>query len=184
MFVLTNLVYLVLNFSMKFKKSETIEPEFVSVSIYSDGACLGNPGPCSYGFVAYGNGQKRIYEESRFIKLNGTNNIAEYEGIKKSLIWAIKNHSKSKLIFLTDSRIVVSGLTKCWDKKSKQWNKKPEHIKNYIKEIKNLAKSYKTSIRWIPREKNVEADRLAGLALEGYKVKVYKKPVMYPGYRT
>ena len=165
-------------------KKKIFRPEFESVWIYSDGACLGNPGPCSYGFVAYGNGKKRIYEKSRFIKLNGTNNIAEYEGIKKSLIWAIKNHSKSELRFFTDSRIVVSGLTKNWDKESKQWNNKPKHIKNYIEEIKDLAKPYKTHIGWIPREKNMDADHLAGLALEKYKVKVYNKPAIYPGYRT
>jgi len=80
-----------------------------AISIFTDGACSGNPGPSGIGAIFYfGGHEKKI---SRYIGI-ATNNIAELEAIKKGLL-EIKNRKLPVKIF-TDSSYAYGVLSLGW----------------------------------------------------------------------
>ena len=94
------------------------------VTIYSDGACSGNPGPGGYGVILSCNGHTK--------ELSGgyrhtTNNRMELMGAITGLE-ALKE--RCSVTMVTDSRYVVDGIEKGWARKwkAKGWmrnNKDP-----------------------------------------------------------
>ena len=76
---------------------------------YTDGACLGNPGPMGIGIVIYRDGVM-VEQLSEFIG-DGTNNMAEYKAIIKALETA---HSMGETVvhIKSDSELVVKQLNR------------------------------------------------------------------------
>ncbi len=83
--------------------------EYRSISIVTDGASRGNPGPASIGFAIYeGDLKKLLEEEAKYIG-KATNNEAEYQ----ALIWAlerVKKYSFERVIHYSDSQLMVRQL--------------------------------------------------------------------------
>jgi len=80
-----------------------------AISIFTDGACSGNPGPAGIGAILYcGEREKEI---SRYIGI-ATSNIAELEAIKTGLL-EIKNRKLPVKIF-TDSSYAYGVLSLGW----------------------------------------------------------------------
>lgn len=83
------------------------------VEIYTDGACTGNPGPCSYGMLRREGDS--YYEVSQWLG-HGTNNIGE--------LWAIKvaieelEDRGAKVLIHTDSSYSIGVLSKGWKAKA------------------------------------------------------------------
>ena len=77
-----------------------------SVTIYTDGACSGNPGPGGWGAILiYKNEKKEIMGG----ELESTNNRMELT----AAIFALNTlKRKSKVDLYTDSRYVIDGITK------------------------------------------------------------------------
>lgn len=132
------------------------------IKIYTDGAARGNPGPSAIGVVIEANGSKKNYRE--FIGY-ATNNEAEY----KALIFALQKvkliygKTKSKNLVLNchlDSELVVKQL-------NHKYKVLEENIQKFFILIWNLSIDFK-EVKYfhIPRAKNLEADRLANLALD------------------
>jgi len=124
--------------------------------LYTDGASSSNPGPSGIGFVVYKN-DKKIFEGSKYIGIS-TNNRAEYTALIEGLQFLISKNIKEADIFL-DSQLVVkqlNGLYKVRD----------TYIKKLYYRVVPLTKEFKCiSIKYIPREKNKEADKLAKSAI-------------------
>ena len=80
------------------------------VTIYTDGACSGNPGPAGIGVVLICNGHKK--EISQYIG-QATNNIAEIKAVIVGLS-SLKHPEKSCVRLYTDSQWVVGVLTQNW----------------------------------------------------------------------
>ena len=86
------------------------------MDIYTDGSCLGNPGPGGYGAV--------IKEGNKLTKLSGneknsTNNRMELTAIIEALKWVKKNKKSVENIKLySDSNLIVQTLNKGWKKKA------------------------------------------------------------------
>ena len=79
-----------------------------SVIIYTDGGCLGNPGPGGYGAVLLHKGhRKELHGGYR----HTTNNRMELMGAIAALE-ALK--SRTRIILHTDSQYVVNGIEKGW----------------------------------------------------------------------
>ena len=122
-----------------------------------DGASQGNPGEASIGIVIT-DGEGNIIEEvSRRIERT-TNNIAEY----KALIEAAKlvvDYSPQRVIFFTDSQLLanqINGLYRV---------RKP-HLEKLHREAESLLRKLpEWQIRFIEREANYKAHRLAQRAL-------------------
>ena len=114
------------------------------IEIYTDGSCLGNPGPGGWGAILlYNHHQKKICGSNP----DTTNNQMEL----KAVIEGLKALKKpSEVIIYTDSQYVKNGITE-WIKKWKvnNWktaNKKP--VKNLELWQELDCESSKHEIKW------------------------------------
>jgi len=126
--------------------------------IYTDGGARGNPGPAGIGAVIYDSEQNKIAEISEYIG-ETTNNQAEYKAVLAAILKA-RSLGAYELEFNLDSELVASQL--CGDFKIKNKELAPLFVKIY-----NATLSFKRVIfKYIPREKNREADKLVNQALD------------------
>jgi ribonuclease HI len=126
------------------------------LTIYTDGACWGNPGPAAIGAIIKDQ-QGTLIRISEYIGL-GTNNRAEYSAVIKALSEAIKLNPDEVTLYL-DSELVVRQLTGRYRVKSKSI------LPLYVEVSELLEKFAKVSVVHVPRECNAEADALATAAL-------------------
>lgn len=122
---------------------------------YIDGGSLGNPGPSGIGVVINGSADGTI----RIRKWIGhqDNNVAEYIALLEALQFALRREATSLHVF-SDSELVVKQMTGVYSCRSPRlyclhWT------------CRKLARSLEFSISHIPREENLEANRLANSAV-------------------
>lgn len=126
------------------------------LTIHTDGGSLNNPGPSACAFVIESGG-KLVHEEAFFLG-NQTNNVAEYEGVIRALIFLtgfVQNNSVSRCDFICDSLLLVNQVLGVY--RVKQPHLKPLHAK-VGGLIKNL--SVPITFKHTLREGNVHADEL------------------------
>ena len=139
------------------------------VDIYTDGACLGNPGPGGWAFIIkYNNG--RIKEFSGSEKYTTNNKMELTAAIK-----AVQYFKKKIIINLyTDSKYLKDGIT-IWIKKWKLngWktsNKKKVKNSDLWKLLEEEIKDHKIHWVWVKGHNenilNEKADMLAKKAIE------------------
>ncbi len=141
--------------------------------IYTDGACLGNPGPGGWAAIIFDKKNKK--KSIKGNKVNTTNNqmelIAPIEALKK-----IKNKSKIKIY--TDSKYLIDGIN-IWIKKWKLNNWKTsakKEVKNDLlwKELDSLSSGHSINWQWVRGHSgniyNEEVDDLA--RQEAYLLKI------------
>lgn len=117
------------------------------LTIYTDGACSGNPGPGGWGAILL---YKKHKKEISGGQKNTTNNQMEM----KAVIEALKLLKKeSELILYTDSKYVMDGITKwifSWKKNGwKSANKKPVKNLELWQELDTQAKKHKIEWIWV-----------------------------------
>ena len=122
------------------------------LEIYIDGASQGNPGPAGIGIVITENGQV-IHNISEPLGIQ-TNNYAEYMALIFGLQEAMKLGAAAIKVY-TDSQLMCQQLNNKYKIKS------PNLITLY-RQAKHLLSAFKqVQIKFIPREKNRGADKLA-----------------------
>ena len=129
------------------------------VFIYTDGACRGNPGPCSMGLQVFDESKNLIYEEASYLTDSNTNNFAEYSAVIKALQLSVKNQVQKMHLF-SDSQLLVYQLQKKYKVKSKTIKVLFETCEKLLQQIPSVK------LEHIPREKNKGADSLANQALD------------------
>lgn len=129
---------------------------FPKVIIYSDGACLGNPGPGGYAAILI----SQAHQTERVVagkKTMTTNNQMELMGAIVGLR-ALKK--KCHVTLFSDSTYVVKGMTEwitSW-KKTGFRNAKKQSIANqdlWI-DLDNAAKVHEVTWRWVKAHAGVE----------------------------
>jgi ribonuclease HI len=138
-------------------------------TIYTDGACSGNPGPGGWGAVIFDNNNKQK-NISGSVK-DTTNNRMELS----AAIMALKKiKTKSEITIYTDSIYVKNGITE-WVMKWKEngWknsNKKPVKNKDLWVKLDNLCEQNSVSWKWVKghstNKYNNLADELATTAIK------------------
>jgi ribonuclease HI len=128
------------------------------VSLYTDGASRGNPGPAGAGVFLVDHKGRPLLEHNRFLG-SATNNEAEYQ----ALIAGLKAAEKLKLnrlrIFL-DSELVVKQLQGEYRVRNRRLLPLFEEVGSRLRRLSSYA------IMHVPRERNHEADRLANEAVD------------------
>ena len=134
------------------------------VTIYTDGACSGNPGPGGYGTVLICNGIKKELSGGY---LDTTNNRMEIMGVLKGLE-ALKH--ACKVTVYSDSKYVVDAIEKGWlaNWKRNNWiksNKEKALNVDLWKRLLILMELHDVSFKWVKGhhdcEENNRCDILA-----------------------
>lgn len=139
----------------------------MSIEIYTDGACSGNPGPGGWGAVLRWNGHEK--------ELSGgepatTNNRMEMMAVIKALE-AIKKPSTIDLY--TDSKYVMQGVNEWLEGwKARGWksaSKKPVKNQDLWQRIDSLIQNHNVKFHWVKghagHPENERADKLATSAI-------------------
>jgi ribonuclease HI len=128
-----------------------------NLTICTDGAARGNPGPASIGVTIRDEKGNLVDSISRHIGVT-TNNQAEYTAIIAALEAAVSLGARC-VALKSDSELVVKQL-------NGSYRVKKAGLKPLYQKVVQLIGALETcTVTYIPREQNREADRLANLAL-------------------
>ena len=126
----------------------------MEIKIYTDGACVGNPGPGGWAAVILlENEKKELFGGERLT----TNNRMELIATIKALEYCVEQKAKQPLLKLikiyTDSKYVKEGITvwiNTWEKNNWKTSDK-KNVKNVDlwKRLKELVKSKQIEWHWI-----------------------------------
>jgi ribonuclease HI len=131
------------------------------ITIYTDGAARGNPGPGGYGVVLMsGKHRKELSEGFQ----HTTNNRMELLAVIKGLE-ALKN-AGSEVTIYTDSKYVADAVEKGWvfgwEKKQFKKKKNPDLWKRFLK----IYRKHKVKFVWVKGHANIpENERCDELAV-------------------
>ena len=149
-------------------RSSGMDVERNKLTIYTDGACSGNPGPGGWGAVLLWNDQKKELSGG---EVRTTNNRMEITGAIKAL-QALKG--SREVVLYTDSKYLRNGIT-TWIDNWKRNNWKRSGGKSSVKnvdlwrELDRLNSLHKVKWMWVKGhsgdEWNDRADSLARKAI-------------------
>ena len=135
-----------------------------TVTIYTDGACSGNPGPGGWGAILmYGGFQKELSGG----EAHTTNNRMELTGVITALE-ALKEPCAVELY--SDSKYVIDALEKgwAWGWKKRGWiksDKKPALNPDLWEQLLTLVSQHQVTYHWVKghaqNPKNTRCDELA-----------------------
>jgi len=129
------------------------------VIVEADGGSRGNPGPAGYGAVVRDAATGEVLAERAAGIGRATNNVAEYRGVIAGLAAAVELGAAAVDVRL-DSKLIVEQM-------SGRWKIKHPDIKPLAAEVTALVRRFgSASFRWVPRERNTYADRLANEAMD------------------
>ncbi len=142
------------------------------VSIFTDGACSGNPGPGGWGAVLrYGKTEKEISGG----EVSTTNNRMELTAIIQALL-CLKEPCEVTLT--TDSRYAADGINLGWARSWRKngWrkaDKKPALNPDLWEQLLNLLDKHTVTIVWVKghagHPENERCDKLATAAIEAVR---------------
>jgi len=150
-------------------------PELPQVTIYTDGACTGNPGPGGYGVVL-------IYKDRRKELSRGfrktTNNRMELMALIEAL-QALRE--KCQVTLFTDSKYVADSINQGWARRwqAQDWKRsKKERALNpdLWERLLNLLDGHQIEVKWLKGHagipENERADRLAVQAIKSGSLEI------------
>ena len=126
--------------------------------VYFDGACRGNPGPASVGYVIV-SGDGIVAEGGHRIGRR-TNNQAEYAALVAALEAAV-DAGFDEVEIRGDSQLVVKQVRGEWNTNDPDLREQRVRVHELLREFDDW------SIDHVPREINDRADELANAALDG-----------------
>ncbi len=146
----------------------------MTVEIFTDGACSGNPGPGGYGAIL------RVGEHKKEIsggEPQTTNNRMELMGVIAALS-ALKY--PCDVVLTTDSKYVVDSVTKGWAKgwKARGWvksDKKPALNADLWEKLLDLLEVHNVKFVWVKghagHPENERCDELAVIQRDKYAIR-------------
>lgn len=139
------------------------------VIIYTDGACLGNPGPGGYGVVLlYGAHRKELSGGFRLTTNNRMELLAAVVGLR-----SLK--SKCNVTLYSDSQYLVNTMSKGWAERwrSQGWNRnknEPALNADLWEQMLELSAQHNVQFRWVRghsgNKENERCDELSVLAAQ------------------
>jgi ribonuclease HI len=127
-------------------------PQTKKVTIYTDGACLGNPGPGGWAAILEYRGVRKEFSGA---ELATTNNRMELQAAIEALT---KLKESCEVDLFTDSEYVREGITKWingW--KARGWKKKVKN-KELCLEFDSVASKHKVNWQWIRAHSGTEGN--------------------------
>ena len=140
--------------------------ELKEVTLYTDGACIGNPGPGGYGVVLLYDGYRK--ELSGGFRLT-TNNRME---IMAAIVGLQALKERCRVTVFSDSQYVVEAIAKGWAQRWREngWrrNKKERAINPDLwEQLLHLCSRHEVTFQWVPGHAGIpENERCDQLATE------------------
>lgn len=126
----------------------------LTLTLRTDGACRGNPGPSAAGYVVEYQG-KWIGRGGTYLGDNLTNNQAEYRALIIGLKKVARRYPMAQAVtVMLDSKLVVMQVAGAWKCKD-------EALRPLRDEAAALLAQLNGTIAWNPREDNKMADEMA-----------------------
>lgn len=136
----------------------------MSIKVYTDGACRGNPGPGGWGvFIIYNDSTKELFDGQKETTNNQMEILAAIEALK------YLKDEEQEITLYTDSNYVRKGITEWINNwKINNWrtsSKKPVANKELWIELDKLTLNKKITWNWVKGHSgdpgNDRADQLA-----------------------
>ncbi|MGH2740257.1 MAG: ribonuclease HI family protein [Actinomycetota bacterium] len=128
------------------------------LTIATDGAARGNPGPAGIGVVVTDSDGRVVAEVGEAIG-RATNNVAEYRAVIRGLELAAE-HGAREVLVRSDSRLLVEQL-------SGRFKVKNAILRRLHQQATTLLGHFDDAqIEHVPREFNADADHLANLGID------------------
>jgi ribonuclease HI len=127
-------------------------PQAKKVTIYTDGACLGNPGPGGWAAILEYRGARKEFSGA---DLATTNNRMELQAAIEALA---KLKEPCEVDLFTDSEYVREGITKwitAW--KARGWKKKVKNKELWL-ELDSVANKHKVNWQWVRGHSGTEGN--------------------------
>jgi len=141
----------------------------MKLTIATDGACLGNPGPGGWAFVVQDENGEVFFEDSDKSNISTTNNRMELIAVIQALEWIKDRGEDDTLTVQSDSQYVIKGITEwltSWKKRGwRTSSKEPVKNKDLWRELDRLNDLVKPEWEWVRGHNghalNERADKLA-----------------------
>lgn len=129
------------------------------LTIHTDGAARGNPGPAAYAYVIARDGASPIEECGCLGTM--TNNQAEYTALVRALEHAARLGHGHALLIHSDSELMVKQMRG-------EYRVKNEDLRDLYQQASRLSRQFASvTYRHVRREQNRRADELCNEALDG-----------------
>ena len=130
------------------------------LTIHTDGASRGNPGPAAVAYVITGHGGEPVEEAGRLGRM--TNNQAEYTALVEALKHALELGAGGRVLVNSDSELLVKQMRG-------EYRVKNEDLRDLYEEARALCRRFPGGVtfRHVRREENRRADQLGNEALDG-----------------
>jgi ribonuclease HI len=151
------------SFESKLRVEEN-SSKYERVQVFTDGASRGNPGKGSCAAVILDSSDSMVAQSKKFLGIDITSNVAEYEGLLLGLKLA-KEEGYENVRMCLDSELVVKQATG-------EYKVRKPHLQGMHREAQELAKQFaQISYQHVPREENWKADALANSAIDEWESK-------------
>lgn len=131
------------------------------LTIYTDGAARGNPGPAAFAYVIQRDAAAPIEEAGCLGRT--TNNQAEYTALVRALQHAARLGTQHRLHIHSDSELMVKQMRG-------EYRVKDAGLRSLYEQAKELADQFTgVTFRHVPRAQNGRADELCNEALDGLR---------------
>jgi ribonuclease HI len=128
--------------------------------LHCDGAARGNPGPAGIGVEITDDDGAVVAEIAEGIG-ETTNNVAEYTAAIRGLERA-KELGATEVLLRSDSRLLIEQL-------AGRWKVKNPTLQELHRRARTLVAGFeRVELAHVPRERNVEADRLANVGVDAW----------------
>jgi ribonuclease HI len=128
------------------------------ITAYVDGGARGNPGPAGYGVRIETDDGTLVAELMGPLGVT-TNNVAEYRGLLAALAFAVE-HGHRDVRIRSDSELLIKQMRGEYRVKNPILQTLHEQARSLVSSLGHVVFEH------IPRDRNVEADRLANLAMD------------------
>jgi ribonuclease HI len=131
------------------------------LTIHTDGASRGNPGPAAFAYTIGGDGVKTVEECGVLGRM--TNNQAEYTALVNALRHATRLGKQYRLAIKSDSELLVKQMRG-------EYRVKDPDLRSLYDEARRLAHEFVgVTFQHIRREENTRTDALCNRALDADK---------------
>ena len=134
----------------------------MTLHAFTDGASRGNPGESGIGLIVKDERGNVVASAHGHIGVT-TNNVAEYVALL-ALLKRARTFTCARLVAHSDSELMVRQV-------NGQYKVKDPVLREYYRKVGRLLASvpFVFELKYVPREQNREADRLANVGIESGK---------------